>query len=71
MKVKHGDSFEAVTIYYQQFEFYAQRNNINKPTDEEDALIINLFNVEINITIKIICKKTTLVFTKIRLIDVN
>ena len=35
------------------------------------VLIINLFNVNIKFTIKIIQKKATLAFTKIRLIDVN
>ena len=39
MKFKHGDSFKIVTMYYQQFDSYVQKNNINKPSDKENELV--------------------------------
>ena len=39
MKFKHGDSFKTVTMYYQQFDSYVQKNNIKKPSDGENVLV--------------------------------
>ena len=39
MKSKHEDSFKAVTIYYQQFDYYVKKTKINKPSDKENVPI--------------------------------
>ena len=44
MKFKHGDSFKTATRHYRQFDFYVQKNNINKPRDEEDVLVTLLLD---------------------------
>ena len=49
-KFKHEDSVKAVTVHYQLLDFYVQRNNIQKPSDQEDELITLRISFESSLT---------------------